>query len=97
MKRNKYFETTCLALACFILLVGCSSTSETEWPRTTNESKPWTRWWWFGSDVDSANITYNLEALAQAGIGGVELTPIYGVKGREKRFRYPLLEEGLDP
>ena len=49
----------------------------------TKESKPWTRWWWLGSDVDSANLTYNLEALAQAGIGGVEITPIYGVKGRE--------------
>ena len=49
----------------------------------TKESKPWTRWWWLGSDVDSANLTYNLETLAQAGIGGVEITPIYGVKGRE--------------
>jgi hypothetical protein len=96
MRRNKHFETTCLALACFILLVGCSSTSETEWPRTTNESKPWTRWWWFGSDVNSANITYNLEALAQAGIGGVELTPIYGVKGREKHCIDYLSPEWMD-
>lgn len=59
---------------------------ETEWPQITKENKPWTRWWWLGSDVDSANLTYNLEALASAGIGGVEITPIYGVKGRETHY-----------
>ncbi len=36
--------------------------------------------------MDSANLTYNLEALALAGIGGVEITPIYGVKGREAHY-----------
>jgi len=39
-----------------------------------------------GNDVDSANLTYNLEALSEAGIGGVEITPIYGVKGRENHY-----------
>jgi hypothetical protein len=39
-----------------------------------------------GSAVDSAGITYNLEALAGAGIGGVEITPIYGVKGKEAQY-----------
>ncbi|MDR2086091.1 MAG: glycosyl hydrolase family 2 [Dysgonamonadaceae bacterium] len=52
-------------------------------PEITQEAKPWTRWWWLGSDVDSTNLTYNLEALSRAGIGGVEITPVYGVKGRE--------------
>jgi hypothetical protein len=57
--------------------------NETAWPEIRQEAKPWTRWWWLGSDVDSANLTRNLEALGRAGIGGVEITPIYGVKGRE--------------
>jgi hypothetical protein len=39
-----------------------------------------------GSDVDSAGITYNLEAMSRAGIGGVEITPIYGVMGRESNY-----------
>jgi len=59
----------------------------TSWPEITTESKPHTRWWWLGSDVDSAGLTYNLEAMSRAGIGGVEITPIYGVKGRENHYR----------
>lgn len=55
-------------------------------PEITKETKPWTRWWWLGNDVDSINLTYNLDALAKAGIGGVEITPIYGVKNRESHY-----------
>lgn len=70
-----------------LFLVGCGQKQVvTDWPEVTNEAKPWTRWWWMGSDVDSAGLTYNLEAMAQAGIGGVEITPIYGVKGREDHY-----------
>ncbi|HCC86402.1 MAG TPA: glycosyl hydrolase family 2 [Porphyromonadaceae bacterium] len=70
-----------------ILLAGCNNRpADTDWPEQTIENKPWTRWWWMGNDVDSANLTYNLEMLSQAGIGGVEITPIYGVKGREKHY-----------
>lgn len=50
------------------------------------ETKPWTYWWWQGSAVDSTNITYNLQEFAKAGIGGVHIIPIYGVKGYEKKF-----------
>ncbi len=59
---------------------------EVGWPEVKAESKPWTRWWWMGSAVDKENITAQLEAFSQAGIGGVEITPIYGVKGEEERF-----------
>src|SRR5687767_8549935 len=50
-----------------------------------NTAKPWTRWWWPGNAVDKAGITNQLEAIAAAGFGGVELTPIYGVKGADDR------------
>lgn len=68
-----------------LLLPACSGlrAADASWPEITRESKPWTRWWWMGSDVDSANLTRNLESLSRAGVGGVEITPIYGVKGRE--------------
>ena len=49
----------------------------------TNEAKPGTRWWWQGSAVDSVGITAQLTQLAEAGIGAVEITPIYGVQGNE--------------
>ncbi|BET68068.1 glycosyl hydrolase [Opitutales bacterium ASA1] len=49
-------------------------------------AKPWTRWWWPGSAVDEASITHQLEQFAEAGIGGVEITPIYGARGAEARY-----------
>jgi hypothetical protein len=55
------------------------------WPEITRSAKPWTRWWWPGSAVDPANLTRQLEAIAAAGIGGVEITPIYGARGSEAR------------
>ncbi|MEZ4828311.1 MAG: glycosyl hydrolase [Bacteroidia bacterium] len=57
-----------------------------EWPEVSREARPWTRWWWPGSAVDSANITWNLSQIAAAGFGGVEITPIYGARGQESRF-----------
>jgi len=56
------------------------------WPATSQTAKPWTRWWWPGSAVDRANITAQLTAIAAAGIGGVEITPIYGARGSEARY-----------
>jgi hypothetical protein len=56
------------------------------WPEITRENKPWTRWWWPGSGVDKASLTAQLEQLAIAGVGGVEITPIYGAKGYEDRY-----------
>lgn len=57
---------------------------ETEWYTPTRENKPFVRWWWLGSAVDKEGLTYNLEEFARAGIGGYEVTPIYGVKGNEE-------------
>ncbi len=56
-----------------------------DWPVVQTENLPGTRWWWLGSAVDKANLTWNLEFLRGAGIGSVEVTPIYGVQGEEKR------------
>ncbi len=60
--------------------------SDLAWPAVTRDNKPWTRWWWLGSAVDQPNLTRELEAIAAAGFGGVEITPIYGAKGYEDRF-----------
>ncbi len=75
-------------LLFFIVLihVAAASTQDTSWPGPSIESKPWTRWWWLGSAVDPPNLSYNLEELARAGMGGVEITPVYGVKNGEPRY-----------
>lgn len=76
--------TLLLPLFFLWLCVACQSEpADTHWPEITKESKPWTRWWWMGSAVDEADLSYNLHELAKAGMGGVEITPIYGVKGEE--------------
>lgn len=57
-----------------------------QWPEVTQETKPWTRWWIFGNAVTKADLTAALEAYREAGIGGVEITPVYGVRGTENAF-----------
>ena len=58
---------------------------EAVWPTPTNVSQPWTRWWWLGSAVDDDDLTRLLETYQAAGLGGVEITSIYGVEGAEDR------------
>ncbi|MGJ7026435.1 hypothetical protein GGQ94_002157 [Petrimonas sulfuriphila] len=75
-------------LLFFIVLIHITAVSSqhNSWPRPSVECKPWTRWWWLGSAVDPPNLSYNLEELARAGMGGVEITPIYGVKNGEPQY-----------
>ena len=54
------------------------------WPNAAKEAKPYTRWWWMGSAVDEEGLRYNLSEFSKAGIGGVEITPIYGVQGNDE-------------
>lgn len=60
--------------------------AQIKWPAITQETKPWARWWWEGSAVDKKNLTVNMEDYKAAGLGGLEVTPIYGVYGYEKQF-----------
>jgi hypothetical protein len=55
------------------------------WPMLTRTQKPWTRWWWLGSAVDKPNLTRQLKAFAETGLGGVEICPVYGAVGAEDR------------
>lgn len=71
-------------------------TIQPEWPAVSSESKPWSRWWWHGSSVTEEGITAELETLFEAGIGGLELTPIYGVIGEEEQFVPYLSEEWVE-
>ncbi|WP_138223116.1 glycosyl hydrolase [Nibricoccus aquaticus] len=78
-------------LACAPALTAADSAatapqSPLAWPEVKQEHKPWTRWWWMGSAVDKENLTRELTEFAAAGLGGVEITPIYGAKGYEDRF-----------
>jgi hypothetical protein len=60
-------------------------TGALRWPRFSAETRPWVRWWWLGSAVTGAGLTRNLLQLHQAGLGGVEVQPIYEAQGYEDR------------
>ena len=67
-----------------------------QWPAVTQSARPWTRWWWHGSAVDEANLTRLLETYQRAGLGGVEITCIYGVQGNKDRNREYLSEAWVE-
>jgi len=81
-----------LARICLLLLCcGACGAAEGALAYVANGSlpsstvKPWVRWWWPASAVDRGEITRQLELLAAANVGGVEITPIYGARGYENR------------
>ena len=65
---------------------GQDSTTLLYWPPVTRQTKPWSRWWWHGSAVNERDLTAEMEKYQKAGLGGLEITPIYGVRGAEDRF-----------
>lgn len=75
------FVGAMISSACFT-----SEKSSPEWPEVHSETKPWTRWWWLGNAVTESGITQSLEMFKDAGLGGVEITSIYGVRGQEEHF-----------
>lgn len=91
MNTNKNYQLPFLLLLAlgFLFFTPCQSqvkNSQPGWPQITKEAKPWSRWWWMGSSVDPANLKAAMEAYSKAGLGGLEITPIYGVHGYENRF-----------
>ena len=74
-----------LYVTALLVLIFTSSYAQAQ-QANGNTARPWTYWWWMGSAVNEPDITYQLEQFAQAGLGGVHIIPIYGVKGFEKQF-----------
>ncbi|WP_316765730.1 glycosyl hydrolase [Pedobacter frigiditerrae] len=75
-----------LVITLSIASYSFAQTTKTVWPVMEKQMKPWVRWWWMGSAVDEKNLIQNLTTYQRAGIGGVEITPIYGAVGYESRY-----------
>jgi len=73
-------------IICFVIFFTTDIPAQIKWPAITQQTKPWTRWWWEGSAVNKKDLTWCMEQYQQAGLGGMEITPIYGVKGAEAQF-----------
>jgi len=79
--------TRILSIVVLLICTTCTNSPRiARWPDATRETRPWTRWWWHGSSLTKEGITAELEAYRKAGLGGVEITPIYGVRGQEDKF-----------
>ena len=83
MTNSKFLALTLAISAVCTFFCANAQAQGTDWYEPVNENKPYVRWWWLGSAVDQEGLTYNLEEFAKAGIGGYEVTPIYGVQGNE--------------
>jgi len=79
-----------LLALCWLLLLGVTvpiqAADPLSWPAITSQTRPWTWWWWPGSAVDTTNITRQLQLFHDAGLGGIQFTPIYGVQGWESHY-----------
>ena len=73
-------------LTLFIVFIYSSGLAQLQWPIVNKETKPWARWWWEGSAVNKTDLSDNMRDYQAAGLGGLEITPIYGVLGFEKQF-----------
>ena len=77
-----------------LLSLGIFSCTTTERPKDTSEKtiyadgKPYTRWWWFASEIDTADVKYQLEWLKQQNFGGVEIAWIYPMHGDSTTKRF---------
>lgn len=77
------------SLFCGLFVLGTTvynRADELSWPTMTSQTKPWVWWWWPGSAVDTTNLARQLRLFHDAGLGGVQVTPIYGAKGWESRY-----------
>lgn len=77
-----------LGVGAVLLGGGCTEQARgpMAWPEVERTHEPWTRWWWMGNAVRPDTLSHLLAEYDEAGIGGVEITPIYGVKGEEDLF-----------
>ncbi|MCU7551209.1 glycosyl hydrolase [Chitinophagaceae bacterium LB-8] len=75
-----------VTLSTILSAASIAAMAQVSWPAINQETRPWARWWWEGSAVDQKNLTANMQDYKNAGLGGLEITPIYGVKGYEKQF-----------
>ena len=73
-----------------------AETGELAWPEITQQTKPWTRWWWPASAVQESDIVSMMNDYDEAGLGGLEVTTIYGAKGWEDKYREYLTPEWMD-
>jgi len=81
MKKSLLLCLTLAAIGC--CFTACNNHPTQETTETTNETslypthKPYTRWWWFSTNIDNRDVRDQLVWLRDHGFGGVEIAWIY--------------------
>ncbi|WP_231425165.1 glycosyl hydrolase [Pedobacter sp. Leaf250] len=87
MQTKRFFSLLFICISFYnISNAQLKATETVTWPKVESQMKPWTRWWWMGNAVDEKNLNIVLQKYASSGLGGVEITPIYGAVGYEKQY-----------
>jgi hypothetical protein len=95
MLKSNFFICTLLYAA--IAITSCQTdNADNPWPEQSPETKPWTRMWWMGNSVNKTDIALLMKEYSETGLGGIEITPIYGVTGYEDQNISFLSEEWMD-
>ncbi len=92
---KKVNQTTRTILLCLALLAGSRQISVAQLPTTGKlpdlskskfytDSRPWTRWWWFASEIRKKDLADNLGWLKENGFGGVEIAWVYPLNRMKK-------------
>ena len=80
--RKQLLSFFALAVLC-IAFNGCNNdtpkatTNPTTEPELYASHKPYTRWWWFSSEIENNDVRDQLVWLRDHGFGGVEIAWIY--------------------
>ncbi|MDE6481150.1 MAG: glycosyl hydrolase family 2 [Muribaculaceae bacterium] len=94
--KSKYKYLTAICLLGSAVFFTHAEDKSADWYAETTVNRPFVRWWWQGSAVDPEGLTFNLEEFARQGMGGFEITPIYGVQGNEANDIPYLSEKWMD-
>ena len=93
---NLFLIPFCMGMLSCIDVHARANQGDLGWPEAKVENRPGAYWWWMGSAVEEENITWNLESMRKAGMGGGTIVPIYGVKGYEDQYIQHLSPEFVD-
>ena len=80
------FVAPFLWIAATMAIAEAEELNDFAWPAQDRDCRPYAYWWWMGGAQDKENLTRVLEMYRAAGMGGLQIVPIYGVKGWEDKF-----------
>jgi len=61
-----HFALKKLIVMIALAIIAGDLNAQTQWPKITATTRPWTRWWWMGSAVDENNISSSLKQYSKA-------------------------------